>query len=156
MWWLKRFKAASFTGERQENTNNLQFWKKVLPKQLNNFPVTLETQFTSSACHGSRPPYHGAPAWQNPRRHTPPLPHATIATRRRPSIAAAAVHHQQRGIASRTVLPSSEESPRQARREVTVPRELCHLPGMTPPLIPALTTPNPHGLRHGNRSQVTT
>lgn len=67
----------------------------------------------------------------------PPAPHATIATRHRPSIAAAAVHRQQRGIASRTVLPSSEESPRQALREVTVPHngegELCHLPGVTPP-----------------------
>lgn len=48
MWSLERCKSLWFVEERQrkENTNNLQLWQKVPQKQLNNFPVTLETEFT--------------------------------------------------------------------------------------------------------------
>lgn len=48
MWSLERCKSFWFVEERQgkENANNLQLWQKVPQKQLNNFPVTLETEFT--------------------------------------------------------------------------------------------------------------
>lgn len=48
MWSLERCKSFWFVEERQgkENAINLQLWQKVPQKQLNNFPVTLETEFT--------------------------------------------------------------------------------------------------------------